>query len=292
MRTLEDKAFLECLRTELIEPDVLPEGVRLEENVEFGSINDRKLLLDAYDVETIPGKARPAMVFLHGGAWKFGSPKQFLRQSGYLAKRHNIYCVSVDYRLSEEARFPAALQDAKCAVRYVRSRSSELNINPDRVGVCGGSAGGHLAAMVAATEGVPEYEGEGGWQEFSSRCDLAIFLNGEFDLWDFVRNQELLGAIELFFGCSAEENPVLYDQASPIKRFHANMPPCLFQHGDADTCVSYQQSVDAHARLVELGIPAEIEIYPGKQHAWFNRAPDFLPVLERMEEFIRKHFHL
>jgi len=290
MKALEDSAFLEALRTEVVETDILPEGVRMESDVVYGCVGERKLRLDLYDGIEPPAQPRPGMVFLHGGAWQFGSPRQFLRQAGYLAKRHHIFCVSVDYRMSEEAPFPAALQDAKCAVRWVRSRSAELRIDPEKIGIVGGSAGGHLAAMVAATPDVPEYEGDGGCSQYPSHVNLALFLNGEFDLWDLVDKGSLLGAMELFFGGSPKDIPQRYDEASPIKRLHKGMPPALFLHGDRDTCVSHAQSVRTHERLLQTGAESEIEIYRGKGHAWFNRAPDFLPVLKRMEEFIVKHF--
>ena len=105
----------------------------------------------------------PGLVWIHGGAWLEGSKEQgielllpFARQ-GYL-------CVSIEYRLSHEAIFPAQIEDCKCAVRFLRAHAKELRLNRDRIGVWGQSAGGHLAALLGTTGGVEELEGEGGWE--------------------------------------------------------------------------------------------------------------------------------
>ncbi len=231
-------------------------------------------------------------MFLHGGAWRFGTPRQFLRQASRLALRYGILSLSVGYRLSGEAPFPAALEDAKCAIRYLRARAEALRVDPSRIAVCGGSSGAHLAAMIAATEGVPGYEGAGGWPGISSRADLSILLNGTFDLRDLVRRGGLLNAMKEFLGAAPEENPAIYDAASPILLAHPRMPPCLFLHGDRDLCVSHEQSVAMHERLRALGVPSEIEIYPGKPHAWFNAAAEWLAVQERMERFLEQRFRI
>lgn len=197
-----------------------------------------------------------------------------------------------EYRLSGEARFPAALQDAKCAVRWIRSVAEQYRIDPKRIAVCGGSAGGHLSAMMAVTGGVEEYEGNGGHADISSDVQLVILFNGEFDMWDLVEKQSLIDAMDAFFGGSPEEVPKRYDEASPIKRVTKNTPPMLFLHGGQDRCVSHEQALAMAKRLREAGVPAEAEIYKGKPHAWFNKDPDWRISIERLEPFLVKHFQL
>lgn len=290
MSAREDAAYRAAVAGEAIEEERVPEGVRLVEGFPYGCAGDRILRFDLYDRVEPPPADRPAMVFLHGGCWKFGSPRQFLRQASRLSLRYGILSVSVDYRMSGEARFPAALQDAKCAIRWLRAHAREHRIDPDRIGVCGGSAGAHLAAMAAATADVAEYEGEGGWADFPSHANLAVPINGEFDLPDLIRKGNLVNVTREFLGKSLAEDPALYDRLSPIKLAHGRMPPMLFLHGDQDRCVSHEQSVAMHERLLALGVPSEIEIYPGKPHAWFNRADEWLPVQERMERFLEARF--
>jgi acetyl esterase/lipase len=288
-------AFLESIRTEQhpdrSKPDV-PDNVLFRPKVVFGLVNSRALTADVFTPKEIPSSPRPAIVFLHGGSWMFGNPSQFHFHSSRLASKYRFFAVSVDYRMSSEAQFPAALQDAKCAIRWVRSQVEELNIDPNQVAVGGGSAGGHLSSMVATTAGVEEYEGDGGNEGFSSHADLMISFNGEFDMWDLVEKRSLIDAMEKFIGGTPEEVPEKYDELSSIKRIHKDVPPTLLLHGTEDKCVSHEQSIAFCNRLREVGVHAEIEIYEGKPHAWFNNEPDRTITTKRMEEFIVSQFRL
>ena len=268
----------------------LPPSVEVRQDVVYGSPNGRDLHLDVIMRRQLPKEPRPAIVFIHGGSWKFGNKGQFRRQAAWLADRLDVFGALIEYRLSGEAQFPAALEDAKCAVRWVRSVAREYRIDPKRIGVCGGSAGGHLSAMMAVTNGIQEYEGNGGRADFSSDVQLAILFNGEFDMWDLVEKGSLIDAMKAFFGGTPDEIPRRYDEASPIKRLTKNTPPMLFLHGDQDRCVSHEQALAMVKRLDEWGVPAEAEIYEGKPHAWFNKDPDWKITIQRVEPFLKKHF--
>ncbi len=280
-------------RTEVFPEDPsIPSTVNILQNVVYGSPDGRDLRLDVITRKTPPKALRPAIVFIHGGSWKFGGKGQFHRQAAWLADRLDIFGACIEYRLSGEAQFPAALQDAKCAVRWVRSVAKQYGIDPDRVAVCGGSAGGHLSAMMAVSSGVEEYEGNGGHADFSSDIQLAILFNGEFDMWDLVEKGSLMDAMDAFFGGSSQKIPKRYDEASPIQRVTKDTPPMLFLHGDQDRCVSHEQALAMVKRLTELGVPAEVEIYEGKPHAWFNKDPDWRVSIERVEPFLKARFEL
>jgi acetyl esterase/lipase len=280
-------------RTEVFPEDPsIPSTVNILQNVVYGSPDGRDLRLDVITRKTPPKALRPAIVFIHGGSWKFGGKGQFHRQAAWLADRFDIFGACIEYRLSGEAQFPAALQDAKCAVRWVRSVAKQYGIDPDRIAVCGGSAGGHLSAMMAVSSGVEEYEGNGGHADFSSDIQLAILFNGEFDMWDLVEKGSLMDAMDAFFGGSSQKIPKRYDEASPIQRVTKDTPPMLFLHGDQDRCVSHEQALAMVKRLTELGVPAEVEIYEGKPHAWFNKDPDWRVSIERVEPFLKARFEL
>jgi acetyl esterase/lipase len=288
-----DPAFEESVRTEVHpdrdQPDVAV-GVTFEQAVVFGSDNGRDLTADVFTPKKIPDKPRPAIVFLHGGSWMHGGPSQFHLHSNHLADRFGFHCVSVDYRLSGEAQFPKALQDAKCAIRWVRSQADALNIDPERLCIAGGSAGGHLSSMVSTTAGVTEYEGESGHAEYASHANLAVLYNGEFDMWDLVEKGSLIDAMIQFFGKTHEEAPEIYDENSSVRRVHPGVPPTLLLHGTEDRCVSHEQSIAYAGALTAQGVHAEVEIYEGKPHAWFNKEPDRTAVYERMEKFIVEQF--
>lgn len=289
-----DEAFRESIRTEQHpdrdKPDI-PEGVEFQKEVVFGSVDGRDLTADTFTPKQIPPIARPAIIFLHGGSWRLGSPSQFHFHSAYLAKKYGFFAVNVDYRLSQEAKFPAALQDAKCAVRWVRSNAKDLNIDTNRIALTGGSAGAHLAMMLAVSTGVSEYQGSGGNEGFSSEVNCLVLFNGEYDLWDLVKKNSLIEPMAWFIGGTPEECPEKYDELSSIKRLHKDTPPVLLLHGTKDTCVSHEQSIALYQRLKELGVHTEIELYEGKPHAWFNNEPDRTVTLKRMEQFLVSQFN-
>ena len=290
-----DEGTLEAMRTEQ-HPDrnrpEIPDGVAYELKKEYGKTNGRVLTGDVFTPVEVPEKPRPGIVFLHGGSWQHGDPSQFHYHSGRLASEFGFFCISVDYRLSEEAPFPAALHDSKCAVRWVHSQAEEQNIDTDRIVICGGSAGGHLSSMILTTVGVDEYEGDGGWGEYSSEANLGVIFNGEFDMWDLVEKGSLLEPMRLFMGGTPEEVPERYDELSSLHRVHENVVPVLQQHGTEDRCVSHEQAVAFHNKLTSVGVYSEIEIYEGKPHAWFNREPHRKITTDRMIQFLVAQLNL
>jgi acetyl esterase/lipase len=265
----------------------LPAGVIAEDAV-YGSPGGRDLELTFIRREKDPERPRPAVVFMHGGGWKFGDRAQFYRQAARLAERYDIFGASIFYRMSGEAAWPAALHDCKCAVRWVRSVADKHRIDTSRIAVAGGSAGAQLAAMVATTNGVERFEGDGGHPECSSDVHLAILFNGHFDLVHTAKMDMAQDMLAAFLGGTLEEVPDVYREASPVQWATKDSPPMLFLHGDRDPGVCH--SFIMAKRLEPLGVPAEVEIYEGKEHAWFNKDPDWRITLERVEGFLVKYF--
>ena len=225
-----DEGTLEAIKTEQ-HPDrkrpEIPDDVAFEIAKVYGQTGDRPLTGDVFTPRETPSDPRPAIVFLHGGSWQHGGPSQFHYHAGRLASKYGFFCISVDYRLSEEAPFPAALQDSKCAVRWVRSQIETQNLDPDRIVICGGSAGGHLSSMILTTADAEAYEGEGGWQDQSSLVNLGVLFNGEFDMWDLVEKKSLTEPMRLFMDSTPEEVPERYDELSSIQFAHKDVPPVL-----------------------------------------------------------------
>ena len=127
-----------------------------------------------------PGKY-PAVLDIHGGGWKQRQVESDRPMMERLAARGFVTGI-VAYRLSTDAKYPAAINDCKAAVRYLRAHAEELKIDPDRIGAMGGSAGGHLTGLLAMTNGLPEFEGDGPNREQSSVVQAAIVMAGSQDL--------------------------------------------------------------------------------------------------------------
>lgn len=296
MQTVAAEEFHRRIEQNLMtELDWLPEGVRLWEDVTYAVTPERPLRLDAYLPEAAPTKPRPAMLFLHGGGWRAGTKKQFARQAAYLASKWGFFAVSAEYRFSSEARFPACVRDAKCAVKWIRAKAREFGIDPERVAVAGGSAGAHLAALVATTRGEAGYEP----QAVDATClgepshaDLCIPLNAPLDLVALAEEGRAGEPLRALLGGDLAEVPEAYRAASPYHRAGPDAAPMLLLHGEADDLIPCSQSVRMHERLRSVGVHAELQTYPGKGHGWFNHAPDFASVLARMETFLVERFGL
>lgn len=267
-----------------------PEGVELRRNVVYGWAGGRELTLDLFlpDESAWPAP-RPAMLFFHGGAWSSGTPGQFYRQSGSLAAA-GIACASVSYRLSGEAKYPAAVEDAKCAVRWMRAHAQELGVDPERIGCAGASAGGHLAAMLATTAGIPRFEGNGGHSGVSSRVCLAVLFNPVLDLVALAGEERCVEWLISFLGVPFEGNEALYRDASPIAHVGPESAPCLLFHGMADKAVPYAQAERFRDVLRQNGVAGELVSYEGRGHGFFSRSPYYEETYTRMEGWLLDRF--
>ena len=266
----------------------MPESVEVRENVVYARYGSRELRMDVYLPKQGSGPF-PAVIYIHGGAWSGGNKGQFRRQAAYMAAR-GFAGACIEYRLSGEARFPAALHDSKAAVRWVRANAKAYRIDPDRIAAAGGSAGGHLAAMLGTASGIQAFEGDGGNPGVSSRVRAVAAFNPALDLVSFGKNAagNAINAVTKFLGTRYADDPQLWAEATPITHVSSKSAVFLFLHGDADTTVPYQQSVDMLNALKAAGVKAELFTAKGAAHGFFNRPPWFEPALERMEQFFAR----
>ncbi|HHH76566.1 MAG TPA: alpha/beta hydrolase [Phycisphaerae bacterium] len=291
MKTERDRIADEVVRkTERWpEDNVVPDDMESQDLI-YHSAPEQELSLK-YFTRKDTDAARPAIVFIHGGSWRGGDNLQFCRQGMYLAQKYNIFSVCINYRFGQVAKFPAALQDCKAAVRWVRSVADKFNIDTQRIGVVGGSAGAHLASLTALTGNVEKYEGAGPYQEFDSDVHMAVLFNGHFDMADQLRDHVQDAAMHNFFGAHPWELPGVYGEASPFLWVNEKSPPMLFLHGDQDH-YPHRQSIAMHERLQHYGVYSELEIYEGIGHAWFNKQPACENTTLRMAQFIEHIFNL
>ncbi|MDG2382683.1 MAG: alpha/beta hydrolase [Pirellulaceae bacterium] len=239
----------------------LPEGVQEQTDIEYGNVDGHSLLLDLYRPQE-SSQPTPGLIFIHGGAWSGGERTVYRYYTTRFAER-GFAAATITYRLSGQANFPAAVHDAKCAVRWMRAHAEKYNIDPDRIAVIGGSAGGHLAMMVGYTEN-GEMEGNGGHQGVSSRVGAVVNFYGPVDLT--TEEGKGAGAVRDFLGGPFDEMPLQYKAASPISHLDKDDPPTLIVHGTLDQTVSIQQADLLADKLKQVSVDHSYERLEGWPH--------------------------
>ena len=241
----------------------VPEGVVELKDLEYGKVGDRRLLLDLYMPEGLT-KPAPGLIFIHGGGWRKGDKSDYKYYTVRYAQRGYVVA-TISYRFVQEATFPACVQDAKCAVRWMRANAANYHIDPNKIAAIGGSAGGHLAMMLGYSAGVAELEGDGGHAEYSSAVQAVVDLYGPCDL-TVASDRDHPTVRQFFGGRTYEEATEAYSLASPIKHLDKSDPPTLIFHGTIDELVPVAQSDTLAKRLGALGIPCEYERIEGFPH--------------------------
>jgi len=262
---------------------VFPDAVRFERDVPYLD-PDRKEKADLYLPKSIPaGERVPAVVIIHGGGWN-GGDKAAARELniGTNLALHGYVGMSINYKLSTDGKvtWPQNLHDCKTAVRWLRNNADRLRVNPDRIGVIGGSAGGHLAAMLAVTNPGDGLDPAEPYGEFSCRVQCAVDLYGPADLLQY-HDVKMLGK-------TIAEAPELYRAASPTAYADKNDPPILILHGTADTTVALKQSEIFAAALKQAGAEHELVIVEGAPHT-FHLQPKQRDLRPLVLGFFDKH---
>jgi len=231
----------------------------IQRDLVYKRANGAVLTLDLYCPEKVSGSA-PVIVWVHGGGWRSGGKKQCpavaLVPGGYAV-------ASIDYRLSSAARFPAQIEDCKAAVRWLRANAAKYSLDADRIGVWGMSAGGHLAALLGTSGGVPELEGSGDNMQYSSRVQAVCDVAGPADLSAMTNvGPKRRFAIEALLGGPLEKDKAKAIAASPIHYVSKDDPPFLIVHGEGDRVVPVEQSHRLYEELRKAGVNATLKILP------------------------------
>jgi len=263
--------------------------VTVTKEIVYARVGEHDLLLDLYE-PTSGTRPFPGVICIHGGGMSGGSKSAFGRHASYLAQ-HGFVAVSVDYRLSAEAKYPASIHDCKAGVRWMRANAEKYRIAADQIGAIGGSAGAYLVAMLAATADKPEFDGEVGVRGVSSRVQAAIALAPPADL--LLRAKMLPGAGTTqsytdYLGAGPDENLRLWEQASPIHYFDRHSAPMLIMHATGDPTTPYQISVELHKRCQAVGAEAQLVPIEYKGHSFWSTKKWFDPVMERATAFFTR----
>ena len=237
----------------------------VELDIVYAKAGDKELTLD---LARPTGKGpSPCVVLLHGGGWRMGNKKDvrgwltFLAEEGYVA-------ASVGYRLAPDATFPAQIEDAKTAVRFLRANANKYGIDKDRFAAMGWSAGGHLACMLGLTDPKCGFEGKESPDQ-SSRVQAVVDYFGPTDLAAFGKNElAQRGMLGPFIGAKYNDNPKAHDKASPVKYVTKDAPPFLIFHGTKDWVVPVEQSRLLAEKLKDVGASVKLVEVPGEGHGW------------------------
>ncbi len=246
-----------------------PEVERIR-NVVYCDAGGVRLKLDVYRRRDRPAR-RPTLLQIHGGAWVVGSKnEQGVPLMVHLAVRGWV-CVSANYRLSPRATFPDHLVDLKRALAWMRAHADDYGIDPDFIAVTGGSAGGHLAALVALTANDPEYQP--GFETADTHVDACVAFYGVYDFTDrngVWKHRGLERLLERRVMKSRRSTaPEAWEKASPVARVRRDAPPFFVVHGTHDTLVPVEEARRFSAALAAVSTnPVVYAEIPGAQHAF------------------------
>lgn len=267
----------------------LVESLDAHPGLTYARYGDRKLQLDLYRPKG-QSQPLPAIVCIHGGGWVKGDRSNMTNLAQALAAR-GFVAVTISYRLSGEAKFPAAIQDCKAAVRWLRANATKYGVNPQAIGVTGLSAGGHLAALLTTSGGVAELEGDGGNAEHSSAVQAGLGMGAQSDLED-----ARIGSLSrlpddpyyrTFIGASQDQAPERYALASPRHHLDKNDPPLAFMTGELDHPSTHAEAM--RADLEKLGIPTGLTVIPQAPHSFLNQQRAFDICIDACDAFFHQH---
>jgi acetyl esterase/lipase len=267
----------------------LPDGVKLEADIPYaGTDNPRQRLNLLLPKTPTANRPLPVIVYIHGGAWLGGDRAGgHGRLAGYVASGQYAG-VSVGYRLTKEAIWPAQIHDCKAAIRWVRANAKKYHLDPDKIGVIGDSAGGHLVALLGTSGGVNDL---GAQKDVSSRVQCVVDLFGPSDLpamqdYPSSLNHDAASSPEgRLVGGRVRDKKDVARAASPITYVSPDDPPFLIIHGNKDMVVPYNQSERLSAALKKAKVECSFITVDGGGHGGF-RNPE---VQKRQQQFFDKH---
>ena len=238
----------------------VPEGVAVFPDITYREGESGAWRLDLAMPEERGTRPRPAIVFIHGGGWRFGDKRKepFLGPALDFASKGYV-CVTVNYRLLDEAPMPACVEDVKCAVRWLRAHAGQYNVDPEAIGAYGNSAGAHLAAMLALCPASAGLEGDGPWQEHSSAAQAVVASTTptSFMVPMSDRQKERMESNtmpdKLLRNKPQELPEELRKRISPITYVNAGAPPFLLVHEASDPVVGVYQSDELVKALRQAG---------------------------------------
>lgn len=263
-----------------------PAEIVFESGIEYANPDDEHLQVNLARPQEGEGPF-PAVLCIHGGGFRAGKREGYDGLCKKLAARGYV-AVTASYRLAPKHPFPAAVHDVKAAVRWLRANAARYHIDPERIGVTGGSAGGHLAQFLGVTEGVQQFEGSGGNAGVSSavRCVVNVYGPSDFTK-SYGKSVDAAQVLPLFLGGDLEQARHQHIVASPLYWVTPQAAPTLCIHGTEDKYVAHEQAVWMVDRLKAADVEAELLTLPGAGHGF--KGADQETAEKALFEFFDRH---
>jgi acetyl esterase/lipase len=264
----------------------LENDYRIVPNVTYLTASNWDAKLDLYVARTsdVP---RPTLIYIHGGGWTGGTKEASATGiPAYLEMGMNV--VNVEYRLARVAPAPAAVEDCRCALRWVIEHAKEYGIDVNRIVVAGGSAGAHLALMTGM---LPASSGLDRACPGPDNLKVAAIVSwyGISDVNELLDGPNMKSYAVTWLGSTPDREQVA-KRVSPLSYVRTGLPPILTIHGDADPTVPYSQSVRLHKALTEVGVPNQLMTVPGGKHGFACcNLSERVKAYATIREFLTRH---
>jgi acetyl esterase/lipase len=273
-----------------IASDALPPTVIKVADQTYVQYGTRCLKLDLYRPAAFnPARPDPVVVIVHGGGWRSGFRSEFAPMAMRLAQR-GYAAVTISYRLSGEAAYPAAIHDARAAVRWVRTHAAQYYLDPGRIALAGGSAGGQIASLAGVTGHLDQFDPQAASSKVKSNVRAIVNIDGLSDFTselalkyedDPKKNPSAAGA---WFGGRYAEKTALWREASPIQYVRAGMPPILFiGSGQPRFSAGRDEMV---AKMNAAGVPNQVTVLEDTPHSFWMFDPWLQPTVDATVEFL------
>ncbi|MBS3776129.1 MAG: alpha/beta hydrolase [Bacteroidales bacterium] len=274
------KAAYALGRLDLIDMEpAIPEELKVYSDIEYKQVDSLSLKLDIYRLKKLADPV-PVVIFIHGGSWKSGKRSDYLPYLVDYAMKGYV-TLTVSYRLSKVALFPAAVQDVFCAIQWIRTHAGEYGIDPGRIALVGASAGAHLAMLAGYASDHPLFN-SGCNYETGVNVNAVVNFYGPVDLTvDFARES---GPLTEFIGKSYNEAPDFYRDVSPRTYITPDDPPTLTFHGTIDSLVPVSQADSLDNWLTRAGVTHEYHRLKGWPHA--------MDIGEKVNEYCRHYMDI
>ena len=256
----------------------------VQPDIVYAAANNQPLKLDVWyehDAKT----PRPTLVYFHGGGWVFGSKETSVLQFlPFLEKGWRV--VNVGYRMSSSSHAPAAVEDTRCALRWVFRNAKQWNFDTNRIVLTGHSAGGHLSLITGL---LPEGTGLDNQCYGEEKLNVAAVVNwyGITDVNDLVRGPNLKNYAVMWVGSRTDAADVAR-RVSPLTYVREGLPPVLTIHGDKDDVVPYSHATRLHEALERAKVPNQLLTIKGGGHGGFSQA-EYVRSYETVWAFLKRH---